>query len=55
MLKKALMVAPTPILLCAEMDATACPMKYASGIIDASERMNTRPGEVNHMRIPSAE
>lgn len=38
---EALMTAPTPIELCAEMDATAMPMKYESGMTERRAETKT--------------
>lgn len=42
--KKALIAAPIPIDDCAEIEATAIPMKYASGIILARANVNINAG-----------
>lgn len=44
--KKALIAAPRPIEDCAEMDATAWPMKYASGMIENNAAMNRNASPV---------
>lgn len=43
--KVALMTAPMPIEDCAEMDATAIPIKYDSGMTDARDRIKMRACE----------
>lgn len=43
---KALMAAPRPIEDCAEMDATACPIKYANGMMDSRAAVKRNAGDV---------
>ena len=52
--KKALTAAPMPIEDCADIEATACPMKYASGMIDRSAMGKRNAGLVIQDSIPSA-
>ena len=40
--KKALITAPTPIDDCAEIDATAWPMKYANGMIENNDKQKIK-------------
>ena len=42
--KNALIAAPIPIDDCAEIEATAIPMKYARGIILSSAKVNIKAG-----------
>lgn len=50
--KNALITAPTPIDSWAEIDATAWPMKYASGMIENKHAQNTNLPSVYQLSIP---